>query len=67
MGFLAVAAGGLTYYLTLDPITFESAAFFRYTTASIPAFVVAGVLHYVLTRLVVIPTGKGGYAARTNR
>lgn len=59
--FLSVAAGGLTYYLVLDPVTFESAAFFRYTTATLPAFLVAGVLYYVLTRLVVMPAGKGGY------
>ncbi len=60
--FASVLAGALTYYATLDPITFEAASYFRYTTASLPAFVVAGGVHYVLTRFVVVPAGKGGYA-----
>lgn len=62
VAFLAVAAGGVTYYLLLNPLTFESAPVFRYTTASLPAFLVTGVLHYALTRLVLVPAGKGGYA-----
>lgn len=61
LAFLSVAAGAFTYYLLLDPVTFESASIFRYTTASIPAFLVTGALHYAMTRLVVIPAGKGGY------
>ncbi len=56
----AVAAGALTYYLLLNPLTYESATLFRYTSASVPAFVVAGVLHYAFTRLIVVPAGKGG-------
>ncbi|MQA77476.1 MAG: hypothetical protein GEV10_03175 [Streptosporangiales bacterium] len=59
--FVAVGAGALCYYLLLNPVTYESAALFRYTSASVPAFVVAGVLHYAFTRLVIIPAGKGGY------
>lgn len=61
VAFLAVACGALTYFTLLDPITFESAELFRYTSASLPAFVVAGTVHYVLTRLVVVRLGKGGY------
>ena len=63
--FVSVAAGALTYYLLLDPITFEAAPLFTSTTASLPAFVVTGVLHYTLTRMVVVPAGKGGYAKGT--
>jgi nucleobase:cation symporter-1, NCS1 family len=59
--FLAVGAGALTYYLLLNPLTYESATLFRYTSASVPAFVVAGALHYAFTRLIVVPAGKGGY------
>jgi NCS1 family nucleobase:cation symporter-1 len=59
--FVAVAAGALTYYLLLNPLTYESATLFRYTSASVPAFVVAGALHYAFTRLIVMPAGKGGY------
>ena len=63
--FAAVAAGALTYSLLLNPVSYEPSAVFRYTTASLPAFVVAGVVHYVLTSLVVRRRGLGGYPART--
>ncbi|GAB5897201.1 cytosine permease [Mycolicibacterium sp.] len=59
--FAAVAAGAVTYALLLNPVTYEPTGVFRYTTASLPAFVVAGLTHYVLTRLVVQRTGAGGY------
>lgn len=59
--FLAVGTGALTYFLLLDPITFESAAIFTYTSASLPAFLVTAVVHAVLTLAVVRPAGKGGY------
>ena len=64
VAFLAVAAGAVTYYLLLNPLTFESASVFRYTTATLPAFLVTGVVHYLLTRFVVVPAGKGGYVDR---
>ena len=63
--FAAVAAGALTYSLLLNPVSYEPSAVFRYTTASLPAFVVAGVVHYVLTSLVVRRRGLGGYPTRT--
>lgn len=66
VAFLAVAAGALTYYVLLNPITFESASVFRYTTATLPAFLVSGVVHHLLTRLVVVPAGKGGYVDRAS-
>ena len=59
--FLAVGAGALTYFLLLNPITFESDAIFTYTSASLPAFVVTAVVHAVLTVVWVRPAGKGGY------
>ncbi|MBB5163888.1 hypothetical protein [Mycobacterium sp. AZCC_0083] len=40
---------------------------FRYTAASLPAFLVAGLLYYVLTRVVVHPLGLGGYDTRSAR
>lgn len=52
VGFASLAAGVATYFLLLDPITFESAGVFKYTTASIPATLVAMVLYSGLTRLV---------------
>jgi len=62
--FVAVAAGAVTYSLLLNPVSYEPSELFRYTTASIPAFLVAGLVHYVLTRLVVQPLGVGGYERR---
>jgi NCS1 family nucleobase:cation symporter-1 len=60
--FVAIAAGAITYSLLLNPVTYEPTGEFRYTTASLPAFVVAGLVHYPLTRLVVERAGAGGYA-----
>jgi nucleobase:cation symporter-1, NCS1 family len=65
VAFVAVTSGAVTYSLLLNPVTYEPSGFFRYTTASLPAFIVAGLVHYVLTRLVVQPLGKGGYGIRT--
>ncbi len=59
--FLAVGAGALTYFLLLNPLTFESAALFKYTSASLPAFAVTAVVHAVLTVSWIRPAGKGGY------
>lgn len=65
--FGAVVAGVVTYWLVLDPATLEAAAMFRYTSASLPAFVVTGVVYYLLTRCVVIPAGRGGYRRGPSR
>ena len=35
---LAVVLGALTYALLLNPVTYEPAGWFRYVTASLPAF-----------------------------
>lgn len=62
--FAAVAAGAGTYAALLNPVTYEPSEVFRYTTASLPAFLVAAAVHYVLTQLVVRPRGMGGYRPR---
>lgn len=64
VAFGAIAAGALTYALLLDPVTYEPHGLFRYTTASLPAFLVAGAVHYVATRLLIAPRGIGDYPAR---
>ncbi len=61
VAFVAIAAGALTYALLLNPVTYEPSDLFRYTTASVPAFIIAGLVHYGLTRLLVAPRGLGGY------
>lgn len=65
VAFLAVISGAVTYFFILNPLTFKAAGIFQHTTASIPAFVVTAVIYYVLTSLIVIPLGKGGYRTRT--
>jgi NCS1 family nucleobase:cation symporter-1 len=67
VAFIAVGAGAVTYSLLLNPVSYESSALFRHTTASLPAFLVAGLVYYVLTRLVVQPLGLGGYDIRSAR
>jgi NCS1 family nucleobase:cation symporter-1 len=51
----------------LNPVSYEPSEVFRYTTASLPAFAVAGVTFYVLTKLVVQRLGLGGYPNTTHR
>jgi NCS1 family nucleobase:cation symporter-1 len=58
----AVALGSAVYFLLLNPITFEQAPVFRFVSASIPAFLTAGGVHFLLTKVVVQRLGKGGYA-----
>jgi len=67
VAFVAVGAGAVTYSLLLNPVSYEPSALFRHTTASLPAFAVAAVTYYVLTRLVVQPLGLGGYDTRSAR
>ncbi|NYJ02193.1 NCS1 family nucleobase:cation symporter-1 [Nocardioides thalensis] len=58
---LAVALGAATYAALLNPVTYEPSGWFRYLTASLPAFVVAGAVHYVGTRVASRRDGWGGY------
>jgi len=68
VAFIATAVGMFTYWLLLDPVTYENRLFFndinvfQWVSASIPSIVVSGLLYWLLTRLVVIPMRKGGYA-----
>lgn len=60
--FVALIAGSVVYVLLLNPYSLESAGLFRFLLgASIPSVVVGGGVHYLLTKLVVLPRGKGGY------
>jgi NCS1 family nucleobase:cation symporter-1 len=66
--FVAVAAGMVLYYFLLNPLDYTMALMvnetpvFQWITASIPSLLVAGIVYWVMTRLVVIPMKKGGYA-----
>jgi nucleobase:cation symporter-1, NCS1 family len=58
---IALLLGGVTYFVLLNPSTFEHAGTFKFVSASMPAFVVAGTAHYLLTKLFVQRVGRGGY------
>jgi nucleobase:cation symporter-1, NCS1 family len=54
----AVTAGYLWLY---NPVTSAMADPFRWAGASIPMMIAAAISYYLITRLVVIPLGKGSY------
>jgi NCS1 family nucleobase:cation symporter-1 len=57
---VALPAGCATYVALLNPLTYESAALYRYLTASLPALLVAALVYFLLS-LVVRARGRGGY------
>lgn len=61
VAMLSVAAGVAVYLAQFNPVTGEHRLAFGWTTASAPAFLVAGALHYLLTRLIISPRGLGDY------
>jgi NCS1 family nucleobase:cation symporter-1 len=58
---VSTGLGALTYVLLYNPQTLETRSAFNLLTASVPAFVVAALVHVVLTALVVRRAGQGGY------
>ena len=59
----ALAAGCAIYVWLLNPLTYASHGPYRFVTASLPAAFGAGLLYVLVTRWLVIPAGRGGYAA----
>ena len=58
---IALAAGFAAYLALLEPVSQTPAAGVRYLSASLPAMAVAFCLRLVLSRLITIPSGWGGY------
>ncbi|CAA2142043.1 cytosine permease [Hyphomicrobium sp. ghe19] len=58
---LAMAAGFATYLYLLNPVSYASRWPYEYTTASLPAALVAGIVFVAVTRLLVIRMRKGDY------
>lgn len=58
---LAMGAGFFTYLYLLNPITYASRPPYEFMTAALPTALVAGVIYWVATALLVRPAGKGGY------
>jgi NCS1 family nucleobase:cation symporter-1 len=63
----ALACGCALYIWLLNPLTYESHGPYRFLTASLPAAFAAGLIHLLLTRWLVLPAGRGGYAAPSRR
>ena len=64
VNLLAIASVGLgvgTYFLLFDPFTFANGRAFQSLSASVPAMLVTMCAYYLLARLIVIPSGRGGY------
>jgi NCS1 family nucleobase:cation symporter-1 len=70
VGFVAFAAGVVTYIYLLDPVTYVYRAPFQYLTATFPAAFVAALVYVVGVLVFLRPRGIGGYgepAAATPR
>jgi len=63
VGFVAFIVGAAVYLYLLDPVTYASRAPFQYTTATIPTFVIAGLVYWIGSLLVAKPLNRGGYGA----
>ena len=59
--FLALVGGGLVYYALFNPQSLAAHGPFVWISASVPACLVAAILHYVLTKTIVMPARRGGY------
>lgn len=66
VALLALFAGFLTYLALLEPLSQTPTAAFRYLSASLPAAAAAFCVHLVLSRIITIPSGLGGYPAATS-
>jgi NCS1 family nucleobase:cation symporter-1 len=61
--FIATAAGCVTYWYLLDPVTYVShnATAFKWMSASLPTLAVSAVVYAILTAVWIKPLRKGGY------
>lgn len=59
-----VSIGAAALYLWVyNPITLATQPVFRYLGAGIPVMLIAGATYWLLTKLIAIPLGKGGYTS----
>lgn len=61
IGLCALAVGFMVYVWIFNPQTLESAAVFKYLTASIPSCLAAGLVHFGLTKAFARAAGWGAY------
>lgn len=64
IALLALVAGFAIYVVVFNPQTLAHTDFFTFATASLPSCLLAGLVHYGLTRLLAARLGWGGYPKR---
>jgi nucleobase:cation symporter-1, NCS1 family len=62
---LSLLLGCGVYVALLNPLTYASAGPYRFLTASLPTALVSAVAFWLLSRLLVLPAGRGGYRRTT--
>ncbi|WP_136475746.1 cytosine permease [Pseudomonas sp. DG56-2] len=67
IALVALAAGFAIYVVIFNPQTLAHTDFFTLATASLPSCLLAGLVHYSLTRLLAVRLGWGGYPKGNER
>ena len=67
IALVALVAGFAIYVVVFNPQTLAHTDFFTFATASLPSCLLAGLVHYGLTRLLAARLGWGGYPKRNAR
>jgi len=67
IALLALVAGFAIYVVVFNPQTLANTTFFTFATASLPSCLLAGLVHYVLTRVLATRLGWGSYPAGNER
>ena len=67
IALLALVAGFAIYVVVFNPQTLANTSFFTFATASLPSCLLAGLVHYGLTRLLAVRLGWGGYSKGNER
>ncbi|WP_449433641.1 purine-cytosine permease family protein [Pseudomonas putida] len=67
IALVSLVAGFVIYVVVFNPQTLAHTTFFTFATASLPSCLLAGLVHYGLTRLLAARLGWGGYAKGNER
>ncbi len=67
VALVALVAGFAIYVVVFNPQTLAYTDFFTFATASLPSCLLAGLVHYGLTRLLATRLGWGGYPKGNER
>ncbi|BBR54662.1 MULTISPECIES: purine-cytosine permease family protein [Pseudomonas] len=67
IALVALVAGFVIYVVVFNPQTLANTTFFTFATASLPSCLLAGLVHYGLTRALARRFGWGGYPTGNER